>query len=90
MNNGELHLRPLRTAITINLSHDSQHSDLTGAVAGLTVNVPNNFNFNYDAARRTLQATLHRPLLPHRLGAVHAGAAAADPAKPAEPRRRLG
>jgi hypothetical protein len=41
---------------TINLSHNSNNSDLTGAVAGLTVNVPNNFNFNYGATAGTIQA----------------------------------
>ncbi len=41
---------------TVNLSHNSNNSDLTGAVAGLTVNAPNNFNFTYGATAGTIQA----------------------------------
>ena len=42
---------------TINLSHNSNNSDLTGAVAGSVVNLPNNFNFTGDSRDQSLQAT---------------------------------
>jgi hypothetical protein len=41
---------------TINLSHSSNNSDLTGAVSGNIVNVPNNFSFTYGASAGTLQS----------------------------------
>jgi hypothetical protein len=41
---------------TVNLSHNSNNSDLNGAVAGLAVTVPNNFSFNYNAQAGTIQA----------------------------------
>jgi Tfp pilus assembly protein PilX len=42
---------------TINLSHNSSISDLTGAVSGAVVNVPNNFLFNGDPRTGSLQGT---------------------------------
>jgi hypothetical protein len=57
MNNGNCICVLNAPQSTINLSHDSSNSDLTGAVSGLVVNVPNNFVFNADPRTGTLQGT---------------------------------
>jgi hypothetical protein len=56
MNNGNCTCVLYAPQSTINLSHNSNNSDLTGAVSGALVNVPNNFNFAYNAQAGTLQA----------------------------------
>jgi hypothetical protein len=56
MNNGNCTCVLYAPQSTINLSHNSNNSDLTGAVSGIYVNVPNNFNFVYYGSAGTLQA----------------------------------